>query len=104
MHAPGLAALVVAAAAAATAPALRAQVQWTRRPLLPRTTDPVAFDVARGRLVLFSREPVEGTQETWEWDGADWRRAAAGSGPSSFGEHAMAYDAVRQRVVVFGGR
>ena len=41
--------------------------------------------------------------DTWEWDGAHWiERSPIASPPARFG-HAMAYDAARGRVVLFGG-
>ena len=40
--------------------------------------------------------------ESWRWDGAAWSRVA-GVQPPERGNHAMAYDAERDRVVLFGG-
>lgn len=66
----------------------------------------MAFDVARGRLVLFGGRTLgPGGQlfrDTWEWDGREWsRRDTAGPGPRYHG--AIAYDAVRHQVVLAGG-
>ena len=36
------------------------------------------------------------------WDGEGWRQAAA-AGPTPRSGHAMAYDAGRRRVVLYGG-
>lgn len=66
----------------------------------------VAQDEARGELVAFVSQVslVTGTSETWTFD-ADTRtwtaRSPAGPGPRM--DAAMAYDAVRQEVVLFGG-
>jgi hypothetical protein len=40
--------------------------------------------------------------DTWEWDGREWTLAASG-GPPARALHALAYDAGRRRVVLFGG-
>jgi hypothetical protein len=50
--------------------------------------------------------PAEGYRplnETWTWDGMAWSKAAE-SGPPARIHHAMAFDPVRKRVVLFGGR
>ena len=74
--------------------------RWTR--ITPSSPGPrvshhrMAYDVARGITVMFA-----GT-ETWTWDGTQWRRVAT-TGPSQRVVSAMAYDARRQRIVLFGG-
>jgi hypothetical protein len=40
--------------------------------------------------------------DTWEWDGEFWTQVAD-TGPSPRYMHAMAYDGVRQRVLLYGG-
>ncbi len=40
--------------------------------------------------------------DTWRWDGTGWTLMAT-TGPSARGGHSMAYDAARNRVVLFGG-
>jgi hypothetical protein len=61
----------------------------------------MAYDAARGRTVLLSALP-NADPPTWEWDGTDWiPRSGLGPGFRNFG--AMAYDALRQRTVFFGG-
>jgi hypothetical protein len=69
----------------------------------------MAFDVARGKTVLFGgigavRDSVtrEWPTDVWEWDGSSWSRIAA-VGPLGRGHAAMVYDARRGEVVVFGG-
>ena len=42
-------------------------------------------------------------RQTWTWDGTHWT-ARQDIGPSARYEHAAAYDSVRQRIVLFGGR
>jgi hypothetical protein len=78
----------------------------------PRTFPAMACDARRGRILMFggnrvlfgSDPPADGTflGDTWEWDGGAWSRIDA-PGPSPRAEAAMAYDAARGRVVLFGG-
>jgi hypothetical protein len=68
-----------------------------------------AFDVARGRFVLFGgvqgtvtgRDAVYNT-DTWEWDGRRWSRFDVPSPPGRTG-HMVAYDAHARMVIVHGG-
>jgi len=65
------------------------------------------FDTVRGVMVLFGGGgPPATTSDTWEWDGVNWTLRAT-TIPSSAplrGNSAIAYDPVRQRTVIFGGR
>lgn len=66
----------------------------------------MAYDVARQRSVLFVPVTVNSTligAETWEWDGSSWAQRTPAHMPSPRRFPAVAYDAVRQRVVLFGG-
>jgi hypothetical protein len=68
-----------------------------------RTGHAMAYDSARGRVVLFGGSG--GTSppgDTWEWDGATWTMRAT-TGPSPRSLHAMAYDSGRGVTVLFGG-
>ncbi|MCA8950469.1 MAG: hypothetical protein KDE27_13270 [Planctomycetes bacterium] len=63
-----------------------------------------AYDPVRGRTVLFGGGTSAGQElgDTWEWDGAAWRdRSAFGPSPRQF--HALAFDDMRQRCLLFGG-
>lgn len=64
----------------------------------------IAFDSARGRLVVFGGEGNDRAYsgDTWEFDGTRWMRTAT-TGPSPRIWSAMAYDARRGRIVLFGG-
>ena len=85
---------------------------WKRGPDAPAVVPPIVassmvFDVARSRLVLHGG--FEGgygwVSDVWEHDGTMWsqgRPAPAAMGARS--NAAMAYDARRARVVVFGGQ
>lgn len=72
----------------------------------PRFLHSVVFDTARGVAVLFGGGLSATTSDTWEWNGIDWVQRAT-TIPSPFparSNSAIAYDPVRQRTVVFGGR
>jgi len=71
----------------------------------------VAYDSARGRVVLFGGSYLDGAerflQDTWEWDGTAgiWTdRTPGGAKPSARDSHAMSFDVVRGKVVLFSGR
>lgn len=70
----------------------------------PRFGHKMAYDSARGRMVLFGGENPEVGKVggTWEWDGHTWI-LRTNSGPLARSDHAMVYDAARGRVVLFGG-
>lgn len=66
----------------------------------------MAYDAARGRIVLFGGKNIfdEHNDETWEYDGMAWSKVTpTGPSPSARADHAMAYDAARKQVVLFGG-
>lgn len=85
------------------------QVSWTSiAPGTPnaRTSAALAYDAARGRIVLFGGVD-SGTvkNDTWEWNGTAWTNVTPPSGNPSIRYGAgMAYDASRRRIVLFGGR
>jgi hypothetical protein len=65
----------------------------------------MAFDSDRHVMVLFGGITPSGLSQygdTWEYDGVNWSQSAA-SGPNSRHAHAMAYDPIRHRTVLFGG-
>ncbi|MFU8802305.1 MAG: LamG-like jellyroll fold domain-containing protein, partial [Bradymonadaceae bacterium] len=83
---------------------------WTR----VATTGPparnrhaMAYDAARGRVVLFGGL-VNDTRvdDTWEFDGvtATWTRRSPATAPIPRHFHAMTYDTVQERVLLYGGR
>lgn len=71
----------------------------------PRDFTAMAYDANRGVTVLFGGLPP--VVETWEWDGINWTPVLTPNFPSpACGDrhmHAMTYDAVAQRVLLFGG-
>jgi hypothetical protein len=74
-----------------------------------RTGHAMAYDAARQCVVLFGGTyfvPMQGPAyrtDTWTWNGINWVQQAPAAAPSGRSGHAMAYDPVRQRVVLFGG-
>ncbi len=66
----------------------------------------MAYDVARSRAVMFGGAAdgilVTSLGDTWTYSAGTWTRYG-GPGPSARRQHAMSYDARRQRVVMFGG-
>jgi hypothetical protein len=79
---------------------------WTQKQDIgpkPRSGHALAFDAARGRIVLFGGDAAGSLfNDTWEWDAENWTQVAD-SGPSARQGLAMAYDTSRQRIVLFGG-
>jgi hypothetical protein len=68
----------------------------------PRYGPGMAYDAARGQVVLFGAAPGL-TSDTWTWDGTDWTQHFPAHSPSGRALMGMAYDAARDRVVLFGG-
>ena len=64
----------------------------------------LVYDAARTLMVLFGGEDgctgVYG--DTWEWNGSTWTEIST-SGPNPRIMHGMAYDRLREEVVLFGG-
>ncbi len=81
--------------------------RWRRHdgPAPPaRSTHRLAYDDARGRVVLFGGWGDDGLlADTWEWDGTTWHHVSD-DGPSARFAARMAYDGAMERVVLYGGR
>ncbi|MEM7204984.1 MAG: hypothetical protein AAF628_32315 [Planctomycetota bacterium] len=69
----------------------------------PRAGHAMAFDEARGVVVLFGGWPTAVGAETWEWDGTSWTQRLPRTSPVRRTDHRMAYDARRGRVVLLHG-
>jgi hypothetical protein len=82
---------------------------WTERSpaVAPaaRYAHAMAYDSARGRIVLFGGRSAanEFLADTWEWDGTTWLERTPSIGPTPRRWPALAYDSSRGRVVLFGG-
>jgi hypothetical protein len=85
--------------------------RWSRRevPGPPARSEPMmAYDARTRRVVLFGgyqRTPRGNVRlgDTWVWDGERWSRRDD-PGPSARSSAALAWDARRGRMVLFGGR
>jgi Galactose oxidase, central domain len=70
----------------------------------PRYGCSMVHDVARGVSVLYGGWSGSAfTNETWEWNGADWVLVPTANRPSGRDRFAFAYDVVRGKSVLFGG-
>ena len=67
----------------------------------------IAYDPIRQKAVLFGGANFSSTfrSDTWEFDGARWTEinTAPANTPTARKDHALFFDAVRGRVVLFGG-
>ncbi|MBI4866058.1 MAG: hypothetical protein HY816_03815 [Candidatus Wallbacteria bacterium] len=78
-----------------------------RPALLPpaRRLGPLAH-VAQNGIALFGGTSADGSADltdTFKWDGANWFALSPANPPSGRRDHALAYDAGRQRLVTYGG-
>src|SRR5262249_5565144 len=67
----------------------------------------LASDSIRNRTVLFGGSTGVGSiamlADTWEWDGVNWLFRTPASSPQARHLHALAFDMLRGRTVLFGG-
>jgi hypothetical protein len=65
----------------------------------------MAFDLLRGRVVLFGGATLtaSGLADTWEWDGASWLLRSPAHSPTPRQQAAMDYDLQRGVTVLFSG-
>jgi len=84
---------------------------WTQRfpapSPTPRDEHSMAYDAARGQVVLFGGFAPNFFNgfwnDTWVWDGTNWTQKSPANRPLLRAGQAMAYDAARGQVVLFGG-
>lgn len=75
----------------------------------PRRYAAIAVDTQRGEAVMFGGNAPTAAggfvdvDDTWVFDGSTWQQRSPAARPSAREGHAMAYDAQRGRVVLFGG-
>ena len=65
----------------------------------------MAYDAARGQMLLFGgmRNNTKYLNDTWAWDGTTWEHLSPATFPPTRAWGGMAYDPIRQEVVLFGG-
>ena len=73
-----------------------------------RIWESMAYDKARGQVILFGGYDLGGTlfDDTWAWDGTIWTNKTpsnSANSPPALLNSAMAFDAGRDQIVVFGG-
>ncbi|MFK7739079.1 MAG: hypothetical protein AB8H80_02060 [Planctomycetota bacterium] len=85
--------------------------EWEQIPLAsapPLRRDPsVCYDSRRQRVLLFGGRSVTGfgdwLNDLWAWDGVDWTELTTTVRPPERDSAGMAYDRMRDRVVLIGG-
>ena len=65
----------------------------------------MVYDASRQRVVLYGGSSSDGARptqllDTWEWDGTAWTQRAT-TGPTPSGNHRLAYDSRRNRVLLW---
>ena len=68
----------------------------------------MVYDSVHQRMVLFGGYSVglldgDQTNDTWVYDGFDWKQIFTDTVPPENEQHGMAYDSARNRVIMFGG-
>jgi len=89
-------------------------LEWLR--LEPDNSPPIltstvmAYDEVHQEIILFGGLSVDypegnffSSDQTWRWDGTDWEQLFPETHPTAREDHTMAYDSVRNRIVLFGG-
>ena len=65
----------------------------------------MAFDEATGQMLLFGGNGSGGnSNETWQWDGANWHKLTPSTSPSVRTNASMAYDPATGQLILFGGK
>jgi hypothetical protein len=73
-----------------------------------RELEAAAYDEARGQVVMFGGQNCgewcyDLFNDTWTWDGTDWSLQQPTGHPRRMYSAGVAFDALRQQVVLFGG-
>lgn len=72
----------------------------------PRSSPGIAYDPIAGHAVLFGGFGTSGTGllgDTWLFDGTVWQPVVTPIAPPARGSHGLAFDPVRNCIVLFGG-
>ncbi|MEK7449599.1 MAG: kelch repeat-containing protein [Planctomycetota bacterium] len=77
---------------------------------MARCWQTLAYDSARERVVLFggvgsqdNKTLIDSLDDTWEYDGENWKQLSPRTSPPGRRHHAMTYDLSRKVIVMFGG-
>ena len=86
------------------------QLNWTNQILTrspaARSGQSMVYDAARQKVVLFggyTDVTNSNLGDTWEWDGTNWTEMLPTNSPSPREGATMAYDALHQQVILYGG-
>jgi hypothetical protein len=63
----------------------------------------MAYDQARGDVILYAGAYMGPYSDTWHYHAAGWTQVSPPSSPGHRTSHAMVYDSAREVVVLFGG-
>lgn len=82
--------------------------EWTNMPVVGpsgRIKHAMVYVPSTQKIILFGGSLVDGSNsnETWEFDGIEWRKLTPAQSPPARNLVGMSYDSVRDRVVLFGG-
>ncbi len=78
--------------------------QTTSNSPSPRDRFGFAYDIARGKCVLFGGIAAAASDETWEYDGVDWTQVVTPTTPPARQKVRLAFDAARGVCVMQGGQ
>ena len=63
----------------------------------------MVYDASRAVILLHGGIDEEALADTWPYDGTTWSELATVGGPPAVSDMGLAYDAVRERIVRYGG-
>lgn len=70
-----------------------------------RSNHAMAYDRARGVIIMFGGYRLDGTQldDTWQWSGS-WTQLHPPQSPPAMNAHSMVYDTASETLLLFGGQ
>lgn len=83
------------------------QQNWVGTGPTPRAGHAMVYDEGRCRLIVHGGLDQVGLvshEDTWEWDGASWKRYSDPGAPTPRSRVAAAYDLSRARTIMYGGQ
>ena len=75
--------------------------RWATGPIGNRYAHRMAYDEARGEIILHGGYYFTNKNDTWRWNGAEWSLAST-SGPARY-VFGMTYDSARGQLILHGG-